>query len=45
MYWLMSYDPASLALLALITLGYVLGGWLVVTHAFRLDPAERVSDN
>jgi hypothetical protein len=42
MYWLISYEPASIALFVFECLVWSLGGWLIVSHAFKLRATERV---
>jgi hypothetical protein len=42
MYWLISYDPLSIVLFVLECFLWVLGGWLIVSHAFKLRREERL---
>lgn len=42
MYWLRSVNPIDLLLFLFMTLAWSLGGWLIVKHAFRLRPVERL---
>ncbi len=42
MYWLISFDPLTIALYFLETLVWMIGGWLIVSHAFKLRSTERM---
>ncbi len=42
MYWLISFEPYSIALFLLTCLAWAMGGWLVVSHAFKLRSNERM---
>ncbi len=42
MYWLITFDPLAIALYFLESLVWMVGGWLIVRHAFRLRSAERL---
>jgi hypothetical protein len=43
MYWFWSSSITSFILFFLLTIIWVLGGWLIVTHAFRLKSLERIA--
>lgn len=43
MYWFWSSSLASVILYFLLSVLWALGGWLIVTHAFRLRPIERIA--
>ncbi len=42
MYLLRSFNLVDVLLTVLLTLGWAAGGWLLVTHAFRVRPSERL---
>jgi hypothetical protein len=42
MYWLRDFNPLNLLAYTLLTLSWLVGGWLLATHAFRLRRAERL---
>jgi len=42
MYWIRINSPLELATFFLLSCGWALGGWLLVTHAFKLRPTERI---
>ena len=42
MYWLISFEPLSIALFLVESLVWALGGWLIVSHAFKLRSSERL---
>ncbi|MBN2257109.1 MAG: hypothetical protein JW704_04710 [Anaerolineaceae bacterium] len=42
MYWLISFDPLAILLFFLQSLIWMLGGWLIVTHAFKSRSSERL---
>jgi hypothetical protein len=42
MYWFWSSDLTTFVLYFLLSSLWFLGGWLIVTHAFRLKPVERI---
>jgi hypothetical protein len=42
MYWLISFEPASIALFILECLVWSVGGWLIVSHVFKLRSQERL---
>jgi hypothetical protein len=42
MYWLITYEPTSIVLFILECLVWTVGGWLIVSHVFRLRSQERL---
>jgi hypothetical protein len=42
MYWLISFEPTSIALYILECLVWCVGGWLIVSHVFKLGGEERL---
>jgi len=42
MYWSRTGSPFDILLWLLVSGGWWLGGWLIVTHVFRLRPGERL---
>jgi hypothetical protein len=42
MYWLISFEPQSIILYILEAFTWVVGGWLIVSHAFKLRSEERL---
>jgi len=42
MYWLISFEPTLLALFVLECIVWIVGGWLIVTHIFKLRSQERL---
>jgi hypothetical protein len=42
MYWLISFEPLAIVFYVLETLVWMVGGWLIVSHAFKLRSAERL---
>lgn len=42
MYWFRSGNPSGILLWGLAAVFWILGGWLIATHAFRVEKKERV---
>lgn len=42
MYWLISFEPAKIAIFILETIAWMVGGWFIVAHAFKLRSSERL---
>jgi hypothetical protein len=42
MYWLISFEPTSIILFILECLVWSVGGWLIVSHVFKLRSQERM---
>lgn len=42
MYWVWAYSLKNILLYCLLSGFWALGGWLIVSHAFRLRPIERI---
>jgi hypothetical protein len=42
MYWSRTGNPFDIGIFILLCLAWSTGGWLIVTHAFRLRPVERL---
>src|SRR5512139_965992 len=42
MYWVWAYSLKDILLYSLLSALWILGGWLIVSHAFHLKSVERV---